>query len=128
MRLLLDTHALIWWWMDDPALPLAARAAMEDRGNETFVSAVTALELATKIRKGQLVELREHLSAFRNTVEADGFRLLNIVAEHGVQGGSMPGTHKDPFDYLLAAQAIREGLIVITRDREIAAFGCEVLW
>lgn len=128
MRLLLDTHALIWWWKDDPILPAAARAAMTDSANHVFVSAATAWEMATKVRKGQLPEMRDRLPTFDDDVIRDGFRHLTISSAHGARGGSLPGAHKDPFDRLIAAQAMIEDLIVITRDREIAAFGCKVLW
>ncbi|HEU0066204.1 MAG TPA: type II toxin-antitoxin system VapC family toxin [Sphingomonas sp.] len=128
MRLLLDTHALIWWWKDDPVLRPYLRTTMGDPQNEIFVSAVTAWEIATKVRKGQLPELSDRLPGFRGHVEQDGFSHLPITPEHGVHGGSLPGPHKDPFDRLIAAQSLLENLTVITRDPEIAAFGCEVLW
>ena len=128
MRLLLDTHALIWWWMDDPVLPLDARAAMSNAGNQVFVSAATAWEMATKVRKGQLPEMRGRIPTFYDDVMDEGFHHFAITSEHGVRGGSLPGAHKDPFDRLLAAQALIEGLTIVTRDREFAAFGCKVLW
>ena len=128
MRLLLDTHALIWWWKDDPVLPTSAREAMIDPNNEVLVSAATAWELATKVRKGQLPELRDRLTGFQTHLTRDGFTPMIVTVEHGIYGGAIPGAHKDPFDRLIAAQALLEGLTVVTRDREIAAFGCEVLW
>lgn len=128
MRLLLDTHALIWWWKDDALLPPHARAAMQDAGNEVFVSAATAWEMATKVRKGQLPEIRVELGSFEQAVLRDGFHHLPVTSAHGLRGGFLEGAHKDPFDRLIAAQALIEDMTVITRDREIAAFGCEVLW
>ena len=128
MRLLLDTHALIWWWKDDPILPADARAAMTDPANHVFVSAATGWEMATKVRKGQLPEMRDRLPVFDHDVVQDGFRHIAVTSAHGVRGGSLAGSHKDPFDRLIAAQALIEDLTVITRDREIAAFGCKVLW
>ena len=127
-RLLLDTHALIWWWKDDPILPGGTKAVMADPSNEVFVSAATAWEMATKIRKGQLPEMAQAMPSFHDDVLREGFHHLAVTADHGLRGGSMPGVHKDPFDRILAAQALIEGLVVITRDREIAKFGCEVLW
>ncbi len=127
-RLLLDTHALIWWWKDDPILPPSARAAIEDRSNDVFVSAAAGWEIATKVRKGQLPEMRDRVATFHDDVVHEGFRHLPISSIHGVRGGSLAGAHKDPFDRILAAQALIEDLTVITRDREIADFGCKVLW
>ena len=128
MRLLLDTHALLWWWKNAPQLPETARSAMADPANDVFVSAASGWEVATKVRKGQLPEFGASLSAFVDDVLRDGFNHLDVTARHGVHGGSLPGDHKDPFDRLIAAQALIEGMTVITRDREIAAFGCETLW
>ena len=128
MRLLLDTHALLWWWKNDMALSVSARTAMADPTNDVFVSAATAWEIATKVRKGQLPEAREGIATFAEDVERDGFRHLAVQSRHGLRGGSLPGAHKDPFDRLIAAQALIEGMTVVTREREIAGFGCEVLW
>lgn len=127
-RLLLDTHALIWWWKDDPMLPATSRAAMTDPANDVFVSAATAWEMATKVRKGQLPDMAHALPTFHDDVVRDGFHHLSVTTAHGLRGGAMPGTHKDPFDRMLAAQALLENLTVVTRDRAIASFGCEVLW
>lgn len=101
---------------------------MADRDNEVFVSAASAWEIATKVRKGQLAEFAASLSTFTQDVVRDGFKNLDVNARHGLAGGSLRGEHKDPFDRLLAAQALLEDLVVVTRDREIAAFGCKVLW
>lgn len=128
MRLLLDTHALIWWWIADNALPERARAAIADPDAEVFVSAATGWEIATKVRKGQLPQMRRRVPTFCEDVVADHFRHLHVRAEHGVRGGSLVGDHKDPFDRLIAAQALIEELTVVTGDREFAKFGCKVLW
>ena len=101
---------------------------MADAGNDVFVSAATAWEIATKVRKGQLAEMRDRVPTFHGDVAGDGFRHLSITPEHGLRGGSLSGVHKDPFDRLIAAQALIEELTVITCDPEIARFGCEVLW
>jgi len=128
MRLLLDTHALLWWWLDDPVLPSRVIAAIEDSDNNVFVSAATAWEIATKVRKGQLLEMRDRMERFEADVAADGFEPLPVTIAHGLKGGALHGAHKDPFDRILAAQALIEGMTLISLDREIAAFGCKVLW
>ncbi len=128
MRLLLDTHALLWWWKNAPQLPQAARSAISDAANEVFVSAVSGWEIATKVRKGQLAEFSASLPAFVDDVLRDGFNHLDVTARHGIYGGSLSGVHKDPFDRVIAAQALIENMTVVTRDPQIAAFGCETLW
>jgi PIN domain nuclease of toxin-antitoxin system len=128
MRLLLDTHALMWWWLGDPALSDTARAAMESNGNAVFVTPVNALEIAQKVGRGRAPALRETLDSFEDAIARDGFRPLSIDTHHARRSGLLPGEHRDPFDRLIAAQALIEGLTVVTRDRQIAAFGCEVLW
>lgn len=128
MRLLLDTHALIWWWIGDRDLPEAARSAIAHPMSEVFVSAASAWEIATKVRKGRLLGMRDYLPIFHDSVIADDFHMLDVRADHGVRGGLLGGDHKDPFDRLIAAQALIEGLTVVTCDQEIANFGCRVLW
>lgn len=128
MNLLVDSHALIWWWDCDAKLTPTAHAALENRANAVFVSAATAWEIATKVRAGRLPTMRDRVAAFDENVIDDGFHHLEATYKHGVAGGLLPGAHGDPFDRLIAAQALIEDLTVVTRDREIAAFGCKVLW
>lgn len=128
MRCLLDTHALIWWWLGDPSLSGPARSAMDADTNHLFVSAVSAYEIGNKVRRGQLPALRNPAEDFEHAVAQDGFTLLSVSAGHARHAGLMPGRHRDPFDRLIAAQALAEDLTVVTRDAEIAGFGCKVLW
>lgn len=72
--------------------------------------------------------MNRRVARYEESVIGDGFAHLDVKPVHGVKGGMLPGDHRDPFDRLIAAQALIEGLIVVTRDPEIAAFGCEVLW
>jgi len=127
-RCLLDTHALVWWWGDDRQLSPAAKAAMIDPENEVFVSPVCGIEIGIKVRRGDLAHLREPLLAFDAAFAADDFVHLPVTFLHARDAGLLPGDHKDPFDRLLAAQALLEGLTVITRDPQIARFGCRTLW
>ncbi len=128
MRLLLDTHALLWWWLDDAALSDRVRYALDDAANEVFVSAATGWEIAMKVRKGQLVPIRDRVSRFEADVAAEGFHSLPVTMAHGLKAGALPGHHGDPFDRLLAAQALAEDMVLATRDRAIHDFGCEILW
>jgi PIN domain nuclease of toxin-antitoxin system len=128
MQVLLDTHTLLWWWADDPRLSLAARTMIEEDDTIVYVSAVSALEIAIKIRLGKLPDMVDKIHRFDQAVHEDGFHLLVVRPDHGVHGGLLPGDHRDPFDRVLAAQGLIDRLTIITRDREIAAFGCKVLW
>ena len=128
MRLLLDTHALIWWWANDPHLPARMREEMADQTNEIYASAASGWEIATKVRSGRLPEMTKRITQFDQGVTEDGFRHLHVRHDHGVRAGLMSGEHRDPFDRVLAAQALIEGLTVVSRDPAFAAFGCDVIW
>ena len=125
---LLDTHTLLWWWLGDRALSTSARALLQDKSGRIYVSAVAGIEIATKVCKGNLPTMVEALDRFDELVENDGFVHLPVDRRHAIRAGLLEGDHRDPFDRLLAAQALAEDLVVITRDAEIAGFGCEVLW
>jgi len=125
---LVDTHALIWWWDQNDRLTVRVRDVMADRENAVFVSAASAWEIGTKVRLGRLPSMAERIATFEADVTGDGFRHLPVLPSHGLGGGMLEGRHGDPFDRLIAAQALIEGLTVVTRDPEIAAFGCETLW
>ena len=127
-RFLTDTHALIWWWNDDDRLSDTARAIMADRDNEIFASCVNAWEIANKVRLGKLPEMAPHIASYGPLVTENGFTHLDLHHDHALAAGLLTGDRRDPFDRLLAAQALKERLVVVTRDREIAAFGCEVIW
>ena len=128
MRLLLDTHALLWWWTDDARLSAAARAAIADGANEVIVSAASAWEVATKQRLGKLAELPQAASRFAELTDADGFTALAMEQRHALRAGSYPHDHRDPFDRMLAAQSEIEGLTLVTCDAALSAFPCSRLW
>ena len=128
MPLLLDTVALLFWWSESERLGRAARAALIDNAAPLFVSAVSVWEIANKNRIGKLEALRDFRQDFDSLVARDGFKLLDLTAAHAMKGGYLPGAHRDPFDRLIAGQALVEDMTVITNDPEIAAFGCKVLW
>lgn len=128
MRLLLDTHTLLWWWDDDPRLPAIVRDAIADAANAVFVSAASGLEIAIKVRLGKLPQAARRIHLYRESVTDDGFQHLPIREEHAVRAGLLAGDHRDPFDRAIAAQGLIEDLTVATRDPEIAAFGCATIW
>ncbi|MDB5709879.1 MAG: twitching motility protein PilT [Sphingomonas bacterium] len=128
MSFLLDTHALIWWWLDSTKLPTATRALLADRTNDVSVSAAAGWEIATKVNKGKLPEMTAYVGDYASLVVRAGFRHLDIRHDHGLHAGLLPGAHGDPFDRMMAAQALIENLTVVTRDPAFANFGCSVQW
>ena len=122
-RLLLDTHAFLWWLADDPHLGRRARTRIADAGNQVFVSAATGWEISIKKGLGKLVA-PDDLDA---VVEEEGFTHLPISFFHGEQAGALPDHHKDPFDRMLVAQAQAEGLVIVTRDPAIHRYGVRTL-
>lgn len=128
MRLLLDTHTLLWWLSDDPALSPAARKAMAATSNVVLVSAASAWEIATKVRLGHLPGAEELAADFQGFISREGFTTLDITANHGVRAGLLPGPHKDPFDRMLIAQAQAENLPMATSERVFEAYGVRRVW
>lgn len=118
-RLLLDTHAFLWWISDNPQLGEKARAAIADARNDIYVSAVSGWEIAIKKSIGKIT-CPDNLDS---TVEDSGFLHLPITFFHGEQAGRLPPYHKDPFDRMLIAQAQAEGLTIITGDPHIPMYG-----
>jgi PIN domain nuclease of toxin-antitoxin system len=125
---LLDTHAALWWFVDDARLSVPARNAIGDPDHKVYFSTVSAWELATKARIGKLPELPEVARLLPGFVEGSGFRVLPVLLDHATHAGDLPGRHRDPFDRMLIAQATLEGLTVITRDPMFADYGCKVIW
>ena len=123
-RLLLDTHALLWWLADDPALSTRAREAIASPGNEPLVSAASVWEIAIKRSLGKLSVPEDLLERIR----AEGFSWLAVEPAHAWQVRALPFHHSDPFDRVLIAQAIVEGLPVITADRRFRAYGIQLQW
>ena len=128
MRFLLDTHALIWWWLDAPQMGKSGGDAIGSPANDIFVSAATVWEIATKWRIGKLPEIEDPESQYAPLMARNGFVSLPIDDTHTMRAGLLPGEHRDPFDRLIAAQALIEGLTVITRDPVFTAFGCDAIW
>lgn len=125
---LFDTHALVWWWTGHDALPAELGSVISDTENVMYVSAASAWEIATKCRTGKWHEAVPVFENFDELLAADGFFDLAVTVDHGLLAGSLPGEHRDPFDRMIAAQAITEDMIVITRDPALATLGCRTLW
>ncbi len=127
-QLLLDTHALLWWWSGDSSLSPAARAAITDADATVFVSAASAWEIATKVRVGRLRPHGDVVPRFGELATAAGLRHLAVTHRHGLRAGSYPTAHRDPFDRMLAAQAELESLTLVTNDTAFGEFPARVLW
>jgi PIN domain nuclease of toxin-antitoxin system len=128
MRLLLDTHVLLWWFSDDPGLPVSVRRLIANADNEVFVSAVSAWEIATKVGLGRLPGAAGIVDHFEDYLQQARFQSLSISSEHGLRAGSLKGSHKDPFDRMLAAQAQAEQLKVVSNDRMLEGLGVGRVW
>lgn len=128
MRYLLDAHAAIWWWIGSPRLSVAARDMIGAPEVTILVSAASVWEIAIKSANGRLPEIENFQADYPILMLRNGFLRLEVRDDHAVRAACLAGDHPDPFDRLLAAQALIEDLTIITRDREIAAFGCKVLW
>lgn len=128
MRLLLDTHALLWWLTDDPQLSATARQWLGDEANQVLVSAASAWEIATKQRIGKLQGIAPVADWYIDLVAADGFLHLPITHAHALRAGAFAAAHRDPFDRMLAAQADLESLSLLTCDTALAAFACKTVW
>ena len=128
IRLLLDTHALLWWLFDDPALPASARGAIASRQSQIFVSSASAWEISTKARLGKLPEAGDVPDRLGDYVRRGRFRPLDISLDHALAAGALPGPNRDPFDRMLIAQARIEDLTVVTKDPAFARYKVPVCW
>ena len=128
MQALLDTHALLWWLSDDPALTLAARKIIAETRNAVFVSAASAWEIATKVRIGKLPTAADLASDFTGHIEREGFQILSISGEHAIRAGLLPGTHRNPFDRMLIAQAQSENMPIVSNEALFDNYGVRRVW
>jgi len=122
-RLLLDTHALLWWLSDDAQLGEETRRAISNPRNQVYISAASTWEISIKKTIGKL-SAPDDMDAI---VEDEGFDKLPITLFHGEQAGLLPEHHKDPFDRMLIAQAQSEGLIIVTNDKKIARYNIRTM-
>lgn len=128
MRLLLDTHALLWWLDGDARLSKRARAAIGDPRTTCLVSAASAWEITTKARLGKLPGAREVAADVVGCLRAQLFTPLDITMGHAQRAGSLPGAHRDPFDRMLIAQAQAENLPLVSNDEVFDGFGVVRIW
>lgn len=128
LRLLLDTHALIWWLAGDDALSPRAREAIADESNPVAVSAASAMEVATKFRIGKLPDAALLAQDFEGVVAEQGFDELAISVHHARLAGEMNIPHNDPFDRLLIAQAQAQDMVLVSNEALFDGFAVKRLW
>jgi len=128
MRLLLDTHALIWFLADDPKLSATAKAAIEDPANERWLSPISLLEIALKNRLGKMPLPAPFGTIFPAALVADDIHLLPIDSRHIEPLTTLPLHHKDPFDRLIVATSLVEKLRLVSADATLDAYGVTRLW
>ena len=128
MELLLDTCCLLWWWGEPAKLSNKVLDAIRDPENGVVVSAASAWEISTKTRIGKLPMGQVIIARWHDRLREDRFRILGISDGHALLAGTLPGHHRDPFDRMLCAQSIDEGLPVATKDSAFKALGAETFW
>jgi len=128
VRLLLDTHAFLWWVAGSRELSRKARSAIGSGRNECLVSVASAWEIAIKISLGRL-RIDGSLDRFlAEQIAANAFQPLPIDLKHAARVATLPFHHRDPFDRLLAAQALAEDLTLVTDDPAFARYGVRRVW
>ncbi len=129
MRFIADTHALIWWWTgNDTALSETATRLFRSPESDIVISAASVWEIATKHRLGKLPELDDPPQNLLRMMARDGLTPLAIGESEALMAGSFAVRHADPFDRMLAAQAIIEKLPILSIDDKLDAFGCKRIW
>jgi PIN domain nuclease of toxin-antitoxin system len=125
VRLLLDTHTVLWWLMDDRRLPSSARAAIINPANQLLASAAVGYEISYKQRLGRLPPLPEPLP---RRLLKEGIEILPITLDHALAATELHGPHRDPWDRIMMAQALAEQCNMVTVDQVFADYGVPVLW
>jgi PIN domain nuclease of toxin-antitoxin system len=124
VKLLLDTHAALWWLSGDERFGHAAAGQLDDADNQVLLSAAVVWEVATKRSLGKL----DAPGDFAPTLLGAGALPLPVGLEHAAAAGELPWHHRDPFDRLLVAQTAIEGAVLVTRDEAFRAYGVPVIW
>ncbi len=128
MRVLLDTHALLWWVLEDPRLSLLARETITDPAIDVLVSPVSAWEIAIKAADSRLDLPEPALTYVPSRMAANDFHELPVTMDHCLRTSALPGIHRDPFDRLLIAQSLAEEIPIVTNDPAITRYDVETIW
>jgi PIN domain nuclease of toxin-antitoxin system len=127
-RLLLDTHAFLWWTAGHPSLTRGAVDTIRDPANEIFVSAASAWEIATKFRIGKLPEVKVVALDIADAIASEGFVELPVTVAHAQRAGALPEPLRDPFDRMLVAQSIAEDMALVSNERLFDRYGVTRVW
>jgi PIN domain nuclease of toxin-antitoxin system len=128
VRVLLDTHTLLWWLDGDRRLSGRARGVIGDDDNTALVSAASAWEISTKVRLGKLPGAIEVAAELPALLREQNFESLPIAIAHALRAGNLPGPHRDPFDRMLIAQAQAEDVAVVSNERVFDVYGVRRVW
>jgi len=128
VKVLLDTHALLWAILSPSTLSRKASAVIADESNTILVSAASAWEIATKVRLGKLPGAEILEREFLDVVDDAGYTLLAIDAASALRAGRLTSEHRDPFDRILAAQALAQDIPILSTDTKLDTFGIRRLW
>lgn len=128
MSILLDTHALLWWLLEDNNLSVAAYNLIADGDGTVFISAASAWEIATKNRLGRLPEADALLQDVSWYIADQGFVELPITVRDAEQAGRLPAHHRDPFDRMLIAQALNRDIALLSNERQFDEYGVNRIW
>lgn len=128
MRLLLDTHAFIWFVLNDAKLSTIAKDMIEDANNDVFVSPATYWEIAIKVGNSKLDLKAPYDDFMRRGIFGNDFDILHVEVGHTSLLTTLPFHHKDPFDRLLAAQALAESIGIVSADAVFEAYGVKRYW
>ena len=127
MNILLDTHAVKWFFDDDKRLPKSAIEAIYTPESNIYISMASIWEMAIKLSIGKL-QLNGGIANFFDAINDNGFRLLDITPEHTIEVIKMPFIHRDPFDRMLIAQAMIEDMVIMTIDTNITKYEVKTIW
>ncbi len=128
MRVLLDTHAFLWWALDDSRLSERAREIIGEGENDVLFSVASGWEIAIKSRLGRLRVPDDFERFMTDQLQLNDFRVLPVELAHALHVRSLPDHHRDPFDRMLVAQSRIEGLPIVGRDKRLEPYGVELLW
>lgn len=128
MRILLDTHAIVWWATGDRRMSRKARVTIADPDTEVFISIASAWEIQIKATLDKLT-LNESVDAlYRSLIIDQGFRMIGIELSDIARLSTLPPHHRDPFDRILVAQALRGSFTLVTKDAVVSSYGAPALW
>jgi PIN domain nuclease of toxin-antitoxin system len=131
VKLLLDTHAVLWFYLADPQLSAPAIAAITDPANEKWVSPASYWEVGIKISIGKYAIAQPFEDLWRNAIDMNGFQILPVLPRHAAAVAALPfppNNHRDPFDRLIVAQAQVEGMSLVSADSLLDAYGITRIW